>query len=387
MDDDLIVEVFEDAVAEMTTDPAAIVPISSEILSRVVAADDTTPQFATFVIESGWSKSNRYWGPELFNDVAAEMNQAARDEPVPGYLGHIKSEDDPYVFPEIQLQWVGAKLTKLGEKARLAVKAYAIPGTKGHEYLTHGRVKNVSWRGKVEQERFEHGVKIKRFLIESIDLARPRTAGMNARLVGISSEMQEGGDDLKPEEIGALTQNELRTHNPNLVLEIESAVKTPLETQVTEMTADAAAVQPTLDIIPQLRSLLGLADDVDDVTVLGKALSQIRDAGKTVRDSILEAVLSKKFKDEGTKKLVQRLIVSEMDGLRDFKATGNSSDDEKVVSEMVNTFIDGDEAIKAQVSEMESTPPALPTTERDRNGRRELKVGTTTSRIRVRSAR
>jgi uncharacterized membrane protein YkvA (DUF1232 family) len=197
----------------------------------------------------------------------------------------------------------------------------------------------------------------------------------------------EGGNDLKPEEIAALQENELRAHNPNLVLSIETAVKTPLETQVGEMTADAATIKPTLDLIPEFRRILGLSDDTDDVTVLGQALTSIKDAGKTVRDSILESVLVRKFKDDGTRSLVKRLIVSEMDDVRNFKATGNSDNDEKVVGEMVNTFIDRDDAIKAQVSEMEGTPASLPGTERQRSGERELKPGYTSTRIRVRSAR
>jgi len=385
MDDDLITEVFE-SVVEMTTDPAAIVPLSPEIVARVTEGDDD-PRFATFVIESGWSKSKRFWGPELFNNVAAEMNGTANAEPIVGYMGHIREEDDPYVFPEIQLQWLGAKLTQFGDKAKLAVKAYVLPGTKGREYLGRGIVKTVSWRGKVAQERFEHGVKIKAFQIESIDLARPRSAGMNAAMVGgLTSEM-EGGNDLKPEEIAALSENEIRAHNPALVLTIETAVKTPLETKVSEMEGDAAAVKPTLDLIPDFRKLLGLSDDVDDLTVIGKALEAIRESGKTMRDTILNSVLGKKFQDEGTRSLVQRLIVSEMDDVRNFKATGDTAADERVVSEMVNSFIDKDESLKSQVSEMEGTPASPPGVERSRNGQRELKVGMTTQRIRVRSAR
>jgi len=385
MDEDVITEVFDTAV-EMTTDPNVLVALSPEIVARVTAGDDD-PRFATFVIESGWSKSKRFWGPELFTAVAAEMNSAAQGEPVVGYMGHIKEEDDPYVFPEIQLQWLGAKLQQIGDKAKLAVKAYVLPGTKGREYLQRGLIKNVSWRGKVQQERFEQGVKIKQFLIESIDLARPRSAGMNARLVGSLTSEMEGGNSVKPEEIAALSENELRAHNPNLVLTIESTAKTPLQEQVGEMTTAATAVKPTLDLIPEFRRILGLSDDTDDVTVLGQALTSIKDAGKTVRDSILESVLVKKFKDDGTRNLVKRLIVSEQEDLRNFKASGDITKDEKLVGEMVNNFIDGDETIKAQVSEMEGTPPALPNTERSRNGQRELKAGMTTSRIRVRSAR
>jgi hypothetical protein len=385
MDDDLITEVFETFV-EMTTDPNAVVRISPEILARVTEGDDD-PRFATFVIESGWSKSKRFWGPELFTDVAAEMNSAAGGEPIVGYMGHIKEEDDPYVFPEIQLQWLGAKLSQVGDKAKLAVKAYVLPGTKGRDYLGRGLVKNVSWRGKVSQERFEQGVKIKQFIIESIDLARPRSAGMNARLVGSLTSEMEGGNDLKPEEIAALSENELRAHNPTLVVTIETAVKTPLETKVSEMETDAATVKPSLDLIPEFRRMLGLKDDTDDVTVLSKALESIRDAGKTVRDTLLESVLVKKFKDEGTRSLVKRLIVSEQEDLRSFQASGDDDKDLKVVSEMVNNFIDTDPAIKAQVSEMEGTPVSPPSTEHGRGGQRELKPGLVTSRIRVRSAR
>ena len=386
MDEIILTEEFDTLAAEMTTDANSIVPLSPEIVSRVTAGDDD-PRFATFIIESGWSKSKRFWGPELFGDVASEMNSAAGGEPIVGYMGHIREEDDPYVFPEIQLQWLGAKLTQAGEKAKLAVKAYVLPGTKGRDYLGRGLVKNVSWRGKVLQERFEQGVKIKKFNIESIDLARPRSAGMNARLVGALTSEMEGGNDLKPEEIAALQENELRAHNPNLVLSIESAAKTPLQEQVGEMTVEADAVKPTLELIPEFRRILGLSDDTDDVTVLGQALTSIKDAGKTVRDSILESVLVRKFKDDGTRSLVKRLIVSEMDDIRNFKATGNSDNDEKVVGEMVNTFIDRDDAIKAQVSEMEGTPASLPGTERTRSGERELKPGYTSTRIRVRSAR
>jgi len=126
---------------------------------------------------------------------------------------------------------------------------------------------------------------------------------------------------------------------------------------------------------------------MDDVTVLSKAMTAIRDAGKSVRDAILDGVLDKKFKDTHTRSLVKRLIVSEMDSVRNFKASGDDEADKKAVSEMVNDFIDKDEVVKAQVSEMEGTPSNPPRTEIPRGGQRELKAGMTTQRIRVRSAR
>jgi hypothetical protein len=380
-----ITEIFEGEAVEMTSDPFSLVRLPNEIVERVTEGDDD-PRFATFMIESGWSKSKRYWGAELFGDVASEINSAAQGEPIVGYMGHIRPEDDPYTFPEIQLHWLGARVNKVGDTARLIVKAYVLPGTKGRDYLKRGLVRAVSWRGKVAQEKFQEGVRIKQFAIESIDLSRPRAAGMSARLVGgLTSEMEEGGK-VKPEEIAALQENELKAHNSVLYETITTNTSVPLTTKISEMEADAAAIKPTLDLIPEFRRMLGLADDVDDMTVLAKALESIKDAGKTVRDSLLETVLTKKFKDDGTRSLVKRLIVSEMDDVRNFKATGNSDDDEKKIGEMVNSFIDKDDTIKAQVSEMEGTPASPPTTERPR-GERELKVGMQTSRIRVRSAR
>lgn len=386
-------EIYEsfDCVGEMTSDPAGMVTLDPTLVSEITAGDDD-PRFATFVIESGWSKSNRYWGPELFADVAAEMNGAVRGgEPVVGYMGHIRPDDDPYTFPEIQLQWAGAKLLQAGEKAKLAVKAYVLPNTKGRDYLKRGLVKTVSWRGKVAQEKFERGVRIKKFSIESIDLSRPRAAGMNARLVGaLTSEMEseEKGNSVKPDEIAALSANELRAHNPALVTAIETDARTPLETRVSEMETAATAVQPTLEILPELRKLLGVDEKTDDAGVLTMAVSKLRAAGKALRDSLIGEAIEKKIKgDTDDAKLARRLIVGEMKD-KEIDFTGDREKDEKAVSEMVNSVIDGEDDLKRIVSEMEDAPTNVATTgNSDREDRpRELKAGFKNKNIRVRSA-
>src|SRR6516165_14759 len=133
MDETEITEVFE-TVAEITSDVGGLVTLHPEVVASVTEGDDD-PRFATFVIESGWSKSKRFWGGELFSEIADEIASASTREPIVGYMGHIKPEDDAYSFPEIQLQWVGAKLIQTGERAKLAVKAYVLPGTKGRDYL------------------------------------------------------------------------------------------------------------------------------------------------------------------------------------------------------------------------------------------------------------
>jgi hypothetical protein len=309
---------------------------------------------------------------------------------VVGYQGHIKPENDPYEFPPIQLQWLGAKLLpQSGDKAKLAVKAYVLPGTRARDYFKRGLVKSVSWRGKVRQEKHGQGVKIKEFLIESIDMARPRTAGMSARLVGpLTSEMEnEEGGNVKPEEISALQENELRAHNPTLVQTIEKGAISPFEVKVGEMEEAATKTKPTLDLIPEFRKLLGLADDTDDLTTVQAVISELRSHGKALRDSVLDKVLSKRLTggEERDRQLVRSLIATEMRD-REIKLTGDESADEKTVEEMVNSVIDGSTQLKEIVSEMEQNPASPPASQPPRGQQRELKAGMQTSSIRVRSA-
>lgn len=389
--DDLI-EVFEAEVSEMTADGGNLVPLDPVFVGEITEGDDD-PRFATFIIESGWSKSKRLWSPELFGKVVSEINSAAASEPLVGFMGHIRPEDDPYTFPEIQLQWCGAKLLQMGEKAKLAVKAYVLPGTKAREYMGKKKplVRTVSWRGKAAQVPFhdgnQQGVKITDFHIESIDLARPRSAGMSAKLVGaLTSEMEEGGKEVKPEEIAALQPNELRAHAPALVASIEDEAKKPLETKISEMEAAAAATKPALDLIPDLRKLLKLDDDADEISVIQSALNYFKAEGKKLRETVLDSVLAKRFKggSDNDKALVRRLLVGEMES-RDVKITGDEEKDEKAVSEMVTEIVDGDSSLKELVSEMENAPPAPPTTGDRQQQDGEWKPGYESTNVRVKA--
>jgi len=210
---------------------------------------------------------------------------------------------------------------------------------------------------------------------------------MNARMVGaLSSEMEsEEETTVKPEEIAALQQNELRAHNPSLVSEIEASARTPLETRVSEMETTAEEVKPTLDLIPQLRVALGLDDKSDDLTVISSALESIKTTGRKLRDQLLDSVLATKFKDKDSG-LLRTVIAGEMRD-RNFTPTGDSTKDEQTVTEMVNSIIDGSDELKRVVSEMEEAPPAPPSNGAGQsNSNDRLKPGYSTSNIRVRSA-
>lgn len=207
---------------------------------------------------------------------------------------------------------------------------------------------------------------------------------MSARLVGaLTSEMQTEDHTVKPEEIAVLQENELRAHAPALVKTVEDAARKPLEEKVAEMEQKDEAAKPVLDFIPQLRATLGLADDASPLDVLKAGYEEIRKAGKSVRDSLLSEILEKKFGKERDP-LVDRILTAEMSP--DFRPTGKKDDDYKKVEEMVNSIVDGDEALKEKVSEMQGTPTAPAITGKDRGGKKKVEPGYESTGLRVRSA-
>jgi hypothetical protein len=385
----LIVEIFEpiQIVGEQASQQGNILPVEKSVIEAVTEGDDD-PRFATFVVESGWSRSKRYWEPAVFTSVHEQISNPS-GEPFVGYLGHINPEEDPYAFPEIQFQWLKSKVERLGDKARIFLKAYVLPDTKARYYLQRGLAKSVSWRGEAVEVPMKGGGRgVKDFMLESIDLARPRKAGMSASIVGgLTTEMHEGGDSVNTAEISALTENELRAHNPALVQAIEEGATKPLSEQITKLEETTKEKEKeSVDLLTEIRRLFGIADDAPVLDVLKKAAEELSNAGRAVRDSLLSDVLKGKFKDDRTRSLVQRLVAAEMVS-QDIELSGDNEADKKVVTEMVNNYINGDEELKSMVSEMEGDPAApAGTGKTDDSDKREMKEGYENSNIRVKAA-
>jgi hypothetical protein len=365
---DEIQDLFDcEVVSEMASGVAALVSLPPERVAEITEGDDD-PVFATFVIESGWSKSKRYWPPEILASISEQVNRSS--EPVVGYMGHIKPEDDSFSFPDIQLQWMKAAVQPSSDKTKLYVKAYALPLSKARDYLKRKLVRTVSVNGIANLKRIQGGVSVNEFDLESIDLSRPRKAGMKNSLVALTTEMEDS--TVKPEEIAALQENELRAHNPALVTVIEDSAKKPLEEKVTEMEADAEEVKKDRDLIAEIRTSLGLAEDADVLTTIGELMSKVKDQVKDMKDKAFDKVLERKFKSESTRNLVRRLAVSEM------SIDDEIEDEEEYtqkVEEMVNNFIDNDDDLKALVSSTETGGGRSLTGAPVNRGGREVKDG------------
>lgn len=394
---DLIYEIFSPVtvVNEMASGSDVLVHLDPAVVEQVTDGDPD-PKFATFAIESGWSKSSRLWDTPVFDSVHEQISKAQLGgDPIVGFLGHIRPEDDPYAFPQIQFQWLRSALKRIGDKTQIFTKAYVLPDTQARYYLKKGLAKTVSWAGQCEQIPFQKGVRVSDFTLDSIDLARPRKAGMSASLVGaLTSEMSTtGGDEVKPEEIAALQENELRAHAPGLVKKIEDSAVEPVSTKVSEMESEVAALKPEAEISVELRKVLGIAEDADPIESVKRLLEEARRVGGGLRERLLDQLLATKFKDvkdSSMLSLIRRTLATEMEG-NSIELSGDDEKDTKTISEMVNSVIDGDDDLKALVSEMEQSPVAVQNAGgRDMQGggeKKELKAGHEDSFMSVRSRR
>jgi hypothetical protein len=101
-----------------------------------------------------------------------------------------------------------------------------------------------------------------------------------------------------------------------------------------------------------------------------------------MRDRVFDGVLEKKFKNENTRNLVKRLLVTEMAS----DEAGDEDEFTKKVTEMVNEKIEEDADLKALVSETEiGGGRSVKGTSNDRE-ERELKPGYENTNIAVSKA-
>jgi hypothetical protein len=384
-----IVDILESTqVMEMAAGASTLVPLSPEQV-REVAGEDPDPKLATYIIEGGWSKSRRYYGPQVIQEISDQINDNTGD--IVGYQGHITPEMRPYAFPDIQFRWVKSKVQAGGDKVKLLAKAYLLPGSKAREYAERGLKVPISISGEADQRPIKGGVEVRNYDLESIDMARPRKAGMGGRLVALTSEMEsEGRKAVEPKDIAALSEDELRTHAPLLVKEIESKATESLKTRVTEMEGAQEDAEKNTDLIAKIRTALEIDESADVLDVIGKTLTELKAQGIKAREGILDTILTKRFKDEKQRKLVRRVLATEMENI---EIPDGSDDAAKVkITEMVNKAIDEDEDLKELATEMEDGGGANSDggghegQSRREGTQRELKPGYSNDRITVRKA-
>lgn len=348
--------IYEDGItstiAEMGPyDTATInVPIDSAKLASIKARDNNA-LFVTVEIESGWSQSKRNWKPERVRKIVEAVN---KKKPV-GCLGHPLLKDTKAhetEFPKPQVVWLGATHTTRGEITLAYIKGYVLPSAEAREYLENEAIDGVSVFGDSTMRPVPGGYEVTDFDLETIDFTRKGRSGMKSRIVSLTGESapSEGGKKVDAKDIAALDENEIRTHAPLLVREIERKVSEPLTTKIGEMTTAAEAVTPEIDLLGQIKTLLKLSDGENPVDKLKNLLSKVEEAGSAGVKAYIKELISKKVKDEQGQALVGRLI-GEMHS--DYQIDGElTEDDKKKIAADFDSKVEGDEVLKKQIGEM-----------------------------------
>lgn len=337
-------------ISEMSNDPASsasgvVIQIDPSKIASIKARDEN-PQFVTVAIESGMSRSKRRWTGAILKSIADQVN---KKKPV-GYKGHMTAEEVATRFPEPQTVWLGATTVTQGDKTVLWVKGYNLPTSPVRGWLENEAVNSVSVFGESKMKPIQGGYEVVDFNLESIDWSRKGQSGMTAKVMAVTSEMEsKGGNTVEPKDITALSEDEIRTHAPLLVKEIERKATEPLTEQVGEMTTTVAELQPEVDVLKSVKELLGLTEGENVVEKVTALLATIEDAAASEIKAFIKEAIGKKVKTERGQALVARLV-----GEMHTQYEGEDFNDalkEKIVTDLDAT-IEADEDLKAIVGEM-----------------------------------
>jgi hypothetical protein len=335
--------IYTARITEFTDNAGGLLTLDPNLVQTITEGDDN-PKFVTLEIEGGESNNKREWPDHVIESIAEQVN---RKEPV-AYQGHIAEQDDATVLPDPTAIWLKATTIIRNGHRVAVVKGYVLPtATNVRDWLKRRAVNSVSVRGEAELELVRGGkYRVRKFDLESIDWSRKNKEGMKARVVSVTAEMTDGGN-VEPQEIAKLTQTDLKQHNPSLYQLVVNEGETACKSKITEMEATADAVQPELDLLGEIRKMLGIDEKASPVDALAKVMTAVTDSAKTQAKAIVNTLLAEKIEDERPRNLVQKLI-GEMEPakdqpLEDFKTEAAKKIDDILVN---------DEDVKAYIAEM-----------------------------------
>lgn len=355
MADEMVKEsvILTATVGEVTADVGEIVKIDSHRLDRIKAADPSEhpAKFVTVEVESGWSNNKRHWPSKVIDSIAEQVRSS---EPV-GYKGHPllrKDFDKGSDYPDPQTLWLSA-ISTLSEKGkRLLVKGYNITDQIRRE-LASGATRTVSICGDATMRVVKGGYEVEEFSLDSIDWARPGSAGMAGRVVALTAEMEdddEGSEIVKPEDIANLTEGDLRRHNPDLVTQIEGVgeqrKEKDMEQKVGEQEAAVEAAKPDVDAVAEIRKLLNLDEKANVFEAVGEVLAKAKAGLKAEYEKTVDKLLDK-VENEDVRALVKQLV-----GEMDASTVENEEDATKQAEEKVAEILDTNPTVKKIIGEM-----------------------------------
>lgn len=281
-----IYDTFKCNILEMVTENSLInVPVYPGINMDIILGDDTDPKFINVEVLRGntISGNNRRYNNNNVTEIVGMIPG------IQGFLGHPDPSKYGFEFREPQCIFVGALKEILQDgTARAVAKAYLFRSSNLREWIPKsiavGNPMTVSINGHADVIRNgEYTEVIKINDLESIDWANPGTEGIStskAMSVVREIEYKNGGNKMEPKEIignatvtefkaynpvgyvgmvKSVTIAELKEHTPELVKNIEDAVRITEMSVVVGGTEKSVKLTEMQSIITELEGKLATA--------------------------------------------------------------------------------------------------------------------------------
>lgn len=368
------VEEYLGPIGEMGGDDIATdLPVPADFMEQIRKSDDD-PMFVTVEVASGVSKSKRKWKPEHVHQTVAKVNK----ERMGGNLGHPLLDPKAYdsAFPIPQVVWFAAKAQEMGGRTVGKFKGYVLKNAEARELLRLKLIDGVSWFGDVKGKRLPDGtLDVIHFDPETIDFARKGRSGMPSRVLALAGEQEpRGGNGVEPRDIAALSEDELKTHNPLLYAKIQTDAKGDLETKAGEMTEALAAAKPEVDMMAEIRKLLGLQEGENAIEKLTTFIGNAEEAAKDEIRTFVRSIVGKKVKTKRGQDVVVRLLGGEMET---WEAMEPTDENKKTIETAVESKLESDKTLSALVGEMSTwEDPAENEGEEDDKNKKDRTGGT-----------
>lgn len=289
-------------IAEMDSSSLdSLIPLNQDMVAKVTEGDPD-PMFVTLeVLNEGVSANGRYYDADALAEVCSQINANRPD----GYAGHLQQSERSSKVPDVETIWLGAVVKEVDGKLRLFAKGYVLPdATKRRSYIKRakaaGKRISVSIYGTARQV-YDSAIKAYRqaaIELESIDWARwgaegVRTSGSFAVTAEMHDESNSKGESMeKAEVLKAATLEDLKQYvSPEVISEMTSEAVNAAKAESREVVSEMA------DITAQLGD---------------KPLETIAEMRKENAELKLDKELSSKVSDSVARKMVRRMVVSEM---------------------------------------------------------------------------
>lgn len=290
-------------------------PLSQEAResARKLMAGDNDPCLVAVEIEEGEGNAG-YYTAEAIAALVREVNTRL---PM-GYLGHQRTEDLPYEFPDPVTHWLGAELVSRGGKAVARIYGLIDPGAPElKRWVRADRIRNVSIFGTPIYESASSN-RVVDYELLSIDWTPRDRAGMTTRVVWASemagnTERRDDGVTVQ-EAIGHLKEAlaKKQTTVAHVVGELGLKFEDVAREIGGELWANAQKAQEETKrltaLVGEIRKALGI-DEQADVVVAARAAREAQEAKRRDdHERLVSKVIGEMVKPEKAHGLVRKLL-------------------------------------------------------------------------------